>query len=119
MTGPTWYAGWLLTFCVGYATFTNTEEKSSNYVLACPPLPVFLGIALVNGLYRGYFHLSAVSVKLISPPHPFPFILLKDATTTIADQLEAFRVGNASESGDEVLSFQRAVPIVEEDGKMW
>eukprot|EP00729_Bicosta_minor_P015227 gene15229-30564_t len=34
-----------------------------------------------------------------------------DATTTIADQLEAFRVGNASESGDEVLSFQRAVPI--------
>ena len=57
--GPTWYAGWLLTFCLGYASFTNTEGNTADYNVPCPPVPVFLGVALFNGLWRGYFHLSS------------------------------------------------------------
>jgi len=50
--GPTWYIAWLLLFCLGYATLATDRED--DYRMPCPPIPVFLAAATVNGLYRGY-----------------------------------------------------------------
>ena len=38
----------------GYATFTNTEDKKSDYIVQCPPIPVFLAVWPVYLLHAGY-----------------------------------------------------------------
>jgi hypothetical protein len=50
--------GWLLTFCIGYVTLATDRE--ANYIVPCPPIPVFLAVSAICGLYRGYFHLVAL-----------------------------------------------------------